>query len=502
MRRTAAAVGLVVLGLTLLSMRGALGGGQDEELAFLTTASLVRDHDHAFGPDELAEVRARVSQWTEAVREARNGRSYSVFGPAQSLLAIPLYVAADFLARGAAPESRRATCVRWCCALNPLLTALTAALVCGWLLALGLPRGAAVAGGLGYALATPAWPYAKTFLAEPLSACAFLAAMLLAWACALGEDHPLAPSLARRGPGGAAESDSPPCQGGVGGGPQATATPTPAFVALLAGLAFALAVLARPHNVVLLACPAWLAARGGRRALALFLAPPLAVCGWWCWFNTVRFGRPLDFGYLAAIQGDFHLTALPVGVVGQLLSPGRGLVWYAPGLLLAVWGWPVLARRDRGLAWALGLACLAPLLFYSLRSAWWGNWCWGPRYLIPVVPLLALPAGVGLTRAPRAVAVALGGLGLLGALAGLVTYNGLYQDFIQRRDGGFGRLLWDPLSSPLVGHWRMLARHAPDVQLWQLARLDPAFALVQAVLRLVPAALGLLWLRRGDDGGR
>jgi len=39
-----------------------------------------------------------------------------------------------------------------------------------WLLQLGCPRDVATAGGLGWALSGLAWPYAKTFLSEPLTA--------------------------------------------------------------------------------------------------------------------------------------------------------------------------------------------------------------------------------------------------------------------------------------------------------------------------------------------
>ncbi|MCC7494622.1 MAG: hypothetical protein IT204_19850 [Fimbriimonadaceae bacterium] len=456
MRRLALAVALTVAGATLVTVRGAFGGGQDEEIVFVQTASLVRQRDLAFDPAERAEVAQRSSVWRDALVPARDGRWYAVYGPTQAFVAAPLYLAAGLLADG-----ERATRVRWVSALNPLLTALTAGLLTYWLAGLGCGRRVAVAGGLGYALATMAWPYAKTFLSEPLSALLYLAAAWFAW----------------RGHGW-----------GAGG-------------------ALAAAVLLRPHNLVLLPGYLWLTggAREGRarRLLGLLLPLLLVVC-WWLWFNLQRFGAALDFGYEQGIQQDFSLRALPAGLAGQLLSPGRGLLWYAPPVLLVAWGYRRLRARDPRLAAVLlGLVAWQGL-FYSLRSTWWGNWCWGPRYFVPVLPLLALLAAPALEGAGRrrwALATLLALAGLAGAGAGLVVYNGLYQDLLFRQPSGLQRLLWDPAWSPLIGHWRVADASTVDLLWWQLARVDPALALAQGVLRLAPAAAGgwLLWqeARRG-----
>lgn len=451
--RTACGVGLVVLGLTLATIRGALGGGQDEEIPLLQTASLIHDHDLSFDADELAEVRRRCSAWEDAVRPGRDGRWHSVYGPAQSLAAVPLYLLGR-LAAGGESGDRRIALVRWICAFNPLLTAGTAALLAWWVMALGTGRRAAVGASLGFLATTLAWPYAKTFLSEPLSALCLLVAAVAWWA---GRERP---------------------------GPLA-----------VAGGALAAAVLVRPHNVVLAPVLAVAVARRPRAArdLAILLAPVAAAVGWWLVYNRARFGAPLDFGYLPEVRSDFALRNLPEGLLGQLLSPGRGLLFYAPTVVLIWWGWPALRRRDARLARVLLALVAVQALFYSLRSVWWGNWCWGPRYFVPVLPLLAVlaaPWGEGAGPGRQRLAVALALLGLAGAWAGLVVYNGLYQYDVFALPGGVRKLLWSPSWSPLAGHWRYAAAGRIDLLLWQVARVAPGVALADLTLRLAPALAG------------
>jgi hypothetical protein len=106
--------------------------------------------------------------------------------------------------------------------------------------------------------------------------------------------------------------------------------------------------------------------------------------------NTIVRGAPLNAGY----AGDHGaVTVMPfsgmpgfsypliLGLVSLLLSFGKGLLFFAPGLLLIR-----RARRDRphmapffdaSLLFLAGL-----LLVYSRWWAWYGGWTWGPRFLL------------------------------------------------------------------------------------------------------------------------
>ena len=119
--------------------------------------------------------------------------------------------------------------------------------------------------------------------------------------------------------------------------------------------------------------------------------------------NWLKYGEAYPTAYLAMQQGPF--TILPYamgpgfsyplffGLLNNLFSFGRGLLWFTPGLLLLFH--PALrrepARRPHAELFLLGLAYLAGLLLvYSKFWAWHGGAFWGPRYLLFASLLAAL----------------------------------------------------------------------------------------------------------------
>jgi hypothetical protein len=91
-----------------------------------------------------------------------------------------------------------------------------------------------------------------------------------------------------------------------------------------------------------------------------------------------------------------------LALAGLLLDRSFGLLPYAPLFLLALAGLPRLLSRARadvavqGLL-ATGLAVLAPVLAWRM---WWGGQCPPARFLVPLVPLLAVAAGALVSGAP------------------------------------------------------------------------------------------------------
>jgi hypothetical protein len=106
-------------------------------------------------------------------------------------------------------------------------------------------------------------------------------------------------------------------------------------------------------------------------------------------YNWYRFGSIIDFGY----PGETWSTPLLEGVYGLLLSPGKGVFWYAPILVPSVLGMFKLYPRWRAEILLLTTFFLSYLLFHAGFWIWWGGDCWGPRYLVPVLPFLVLGAG-------------------------------------------------------------------------------------------------------------
>lgn len=163
---------------------------------------------------------------------------------------------------------------------------------------------------------------------------------------------------------------------------------------ILAGFAVGAAVAVRPTNALLVlplglyllhrhARQVWLVATGA-------IAPILLLK----MYNLLHFGSPLESGYTLGIDaaGDSHLLATPLleGLAGLLLSPGRGLLVYSPIFLLVVIGAYRLWRTGD---WLWRYVLFAPallLLGQSKLAAWWGGWCYGPRYLAEATPFLCL----------------------------------------------------------------------------------------------------------------
>lgn len=107
-------------------------------------------------------------------------------------------------------------------------------------------------------------------------------------------------------------------------------------------------------------------------------------------YNWSRFGSVFETGY-GREAGNFT-AVFAVGFLGLLASPAKGVLWYCPLLLLSLLGARAFWRRDRGCALAILAASAAWLLLISRYYQWFGGGSWGPRFLVPLLPLWILPA--------------------------------------------------------------------------------------------------------------
>jgi hypothetical protein len=164
---------------------------------------------------------------------------------------------------------------------------------------------------------------------------------------------------------------------------------------LCAGSA-AYGVLTRPLEgslllpaVLLLLLPAW---RDKPWRLAFPVAAWTGALVLTLLINWARFGSPLNFGY-GAISWNIPIW---VGFPYALLSPGRGVLWQFPAMVLAVLGTAFLWRNEKRLE-AMVLAGLPAVLFIEscVYFAWIDGWDWGFRLFQPALPLVAVLAGIG-----------------------------------------------------------------------------------------------------------
>jgi energy-coupling factor transporter transmembrane protein EcfT len=168
-------------------------------------------------------------------------------------------------------------------------------------------------------------------------------------------------------------------------------------------------------------------ARTPWRELLLGLAPAVALFALFLYTNWSRFGAPLETGYGGVVTSDWVLKPSGVGLLGATVSPGSGLLWFAPALLLLVpWLVHELRRGERRLPW-LVLAMLAAIgIPHVLIPSWHGAWSYGPRYMLPLIPFLWFPLGVAFGLLwervlGRVLVIALLVLGGVTALGGVVV---------------------------------------------------------------------------------
>jgi len=137
------------------------------------------------------------------------------------------------------------------------------------------------------------------------------------------------------------------------------------------------------------------------------MAPCLVV---FFWYNFTRFGSIFETGYsLWAVQKGFDNfgTPLVVGLAGELVSPGKGLLLYCPIFLLTLAGVKRFLLRQRDLGIALLVASILYLLFFAKYKVWHGDIAWGPRFLVFLMPYWMLFAGSALEKLEKSRALLL-----------------------------------------------------------------------------------------------
>lgn len=357
------------------------------------------------------DIDPEIRRWGGVDDKAiRDGKLYSSKAPLQSLIGVPAYAVSAPLLRllGVAPTKRTLLVVVR--VLGSVVFGVGFAwLLLGWArrraLELGASRAAGTAVGLSLALGTMLYPYAITFTGHLLAAIACGGTIL-----------------------------------GVVGISRAAGELRFRLYAILTGLSAAAAPFAE-YPAALVAGPAILSslfvAPSWRRRLELIPllllgGAPIFAVG--LWSHQQMWGSPFKTGYGFLENASYADVVQPgfFGVTwpklepfgGALFSPETGLFFFSSVLLLGLF--QLLARSVRSdgrqSPWprALVIACLLGLLFelwfIASYKGWRGGWTLGPRYIIPVAPLLGLLA-IEALASPRARPF----LGALGALSIVTT---------------------------------------------------------------------------------
>jgi hypothetical protein len=395
-----------------------------------------------------------------------DGHYYSKYGPTQSIVEVPAFVALRVLYGSIkVPATDRLALLR---AWTPILTnALIAAatVIAVWLLTLQIGYRAVTAlwMALIVAFTTPLFFYARVDLSEPLQSLLVVAIFL-----ALVRARQPADALA---------------------------------VGILLGLLFLTKAIFVVLVPVVWAALLWRMRPRNLRTIASITAAfgvPVALCGLaYLGWNYLRFQSAFDFGYNETFDNPVLL-----GLFGLFFSSGKSVFLYAPVLVVALFAAPRFARQ-RPFEAVLILGMSLPFCFlYAAFWAWHGDWSWGPRYMVPFMALWILPVAAflesGMVRRGIVAVAALAGLfvQILGVAINPGTYLSVQSTQVAPKVHDGQKLMIEqaqidvhfiPEFSPIAGHfWLMKAA---------IARLrEPGKSFDQ-----YPALHNYPWLRFGHE---
>ena len=380
--------------------------------------------------------------------KGRDGQYYAPFGIAQSIYNVPWYLTAKAITAVTHVHlGKPDTIAKAVVALGQTVVGATIV----WLLFrfAAAVTGNAVAAGwaaLTFAFGSILWPYAKFGFNQPLACLTLLLAAFRAF--------------------------------------RATREHEPRH-AIWAGVWMAASILTR-HEMAIGIVPIvlwlWLdrrpTSRERTRRVMAFAPGVIAGALIWLGYNYVRFGNPIDSGYLHDPLPSIGFTLGP-GLIALLFSPSASLLLYSPVTAVSLVGLVTLWRRDRAIAMFLTSFVALFLLFYASLGNWLGGRSYGSRYLVVILPFLGIAFASLLSHLNdtrrRAVALTLLVGGLLVQLPGvMVDYAKVSQASAAER-GAFTteEHQWNWQASPLVLNTRALTAALPANAAYLSGRAAP-----------------------------
>ncbi len=207
-------------------------------------------------------------------------------------------------------------------------------------------------------------------------------------------------------------------------------------------------------------------------------------------YNDLRWDSPFETGY-GPYLGAYFGGSLFDGAWGMLGSPDKSALLYSPPLILAALAAPAAIRAQPRYGLLVGLVALPTLLVCCTYRSWSGDYAWGPRFFVYLVPVALVPLAwfveaamaAAASRVRRLVLAAVVAAGIAVQLLG----NALYWDHFIRiaidtknqwlgspnRSGAYvaerGRghcdscfedtypILWTPPFQQIRGHWWLLS---------------------------------------------
>lgn len=215
--------------------------------------------------------------------------------------------------------------------------------------------------------------------------------------------------------------------------------------------------------------------------LEMMIVIPVYVWGFWrigikdylTWRHGLLLSLPIIFGILfvflynvyywkgslaGGYEGQLNFNPF-TAFVGFILSPGKNIWLFNPILILVPVGIPWFLRKD-GPAFKVGMGIIGVLfLFYCFWGNWWGGWGYGPRHLVPLLPLAVLPLAAVIDDGSMRHIWMLFFLGIFGFAVQLLGSAIDFNDVIltlMRAGIDEEALIWAPILNPVFQHAHFL----------------------------------------------
>ena len=241
-----------------------------------------------------------------------------------------------------------------------------------------------------------------------------------------------------------------------------------AWFAFLGGLFNASMFLAQPMTFPLILPIAGYSLFSFRKNKKLFIAFLLGFfigAGLQGYLNLVRFGSPLSFGfnYGEPEVWDWAFFKNFEGLYGLFISPSWSFFVYYPIAILFPLSFYLLYKKDRSLSLLFTILMIVIWFYVGIQTHWTGYGSWGPRYLIPMIPVITIATGAVIQKFShkktwKGILASLAALGffvnLLGSLIWFMVGYGVFWEDRSKGLANEGDLNWHPMHSLVVNHFK------------------------------------------------
>ncbi|MBN1901966.1 glycosyltransferase family 39 protein [Candidatus Sumerlaeota bacterium] len=182
-------------------------------------------------------------------------------------------------------------------------------------------------------------------------------------------------------------------------------------------------------------------------------------------YNHLNYGSAFNPGY----ERQEFASPFFSGIYGLLFSPSRGLFLFSPSVIMFFLGWRKFREKFPALFFICIVVIISRIAVLAKWFSWQGGWCWGPRLLLTIIPLMTLPAfEIFETWKEQKGAIRITTLSLLIAgffiqiIGTLVSPNKFNNDIYGMMPSGMNEFLYIPQLSTIKGNLFLLFQGKTD----------------------------------------